>query len=522
MRFFSTLLCISTFVVLLWTNNCSVAAQTIDVSISKPYIIQSLTENYKIFGHDSDSYYVIKYEGSQYTIQKLDKNLNLLLEEPVKRCKGLITYSVEGIFHFYNELYIFLSQNKIGEEVLYYQKIDKATLKPLTDPVEITTVKNLKGNWAEFHVVLSHAETKLLVVCTTRLTFSHALFNEYYVFGKDMEEEWKRKDSFEFRGQGPGDNQYLVDEIGNVSILGLIKRESIFTAMSDVKNMYAVYRYTDAGRSFKEYPLVLPDRYIKGVKIAATKQGDLICGGLFSEILKAGVRGTFFLKIDGETGQPSSYYLNSFEQSVMAELAGMKEPVINDAELMDYVISDMVMRDNGRVILVAEQLFPQTYETYNNLIVTCYDQSGQVYWTRIIAKRQNFNYMLPKSKGIELSDYGSLVREHGFINSGISNCCSYALMAPLKRNTIILVYNDDIRNMNNPEARKSFGNPRKSYLLATIIDEYGNIARYPLTVWKKKSFFPEPMRYYDTLGETIVIPAFRYKGVEYYKISAAF
>jgi hypothetical protein len=511
-----------TLIVILWTSNCPVHAQNLDVSISKPDILSSLTENYRIFGHDSSGYYVIKYEGSQYTLQKLDKDLNVLLEEPVKRCKGLVNYAVEGTFLFHDELLIFLSQSKLGEEVLYYQKLDNNTLKPLDDLKEITTVKNLKGNYAEFHIVLSRAENKLLVVCTLKLTLSHSLFNEYYVFDKGMEVVWKKKDSFEFKGQGPRSNQYLVDEKGNVSILGLLRRESIFTAMSDVKNMYAVYRYTNDGMTFKEYPLVLPDRYIKGVKIVATLEGDLICGGLFSEILKAGVRGTFFLKIDGETGQPTNYYLNSFDQSVMAELAGLKDPIINDTELMDYVISDMVLRDNGRIVFIAEQIFPQTYDTYNNLIVICYDQSGQVSWTRVIAKKQNFNYLIPKSRGIELTDYRNMVREFGYLNMGISNYCSYALMAPLNRNQVVLVYNDDIRNMNNPKTLKSFGTPKKSYLLAITLDENGNMTKHPLTAWKRKCYFPEPMRYYDTLGDTIVIPAFRYRGVDYYKIDVNF
>jgi len=38
--------------------------------------------------------------------------------------------------------------------------------------------------------------------------------------------------------------------------------------------------------------------------------------------------------------------------------------------------------------------------------------------------------------------------------------------------------------------------------------------------WKKKALFPEPIRYYDTLYNTIIIPAFKGRKYNYYKITA--
>ncbi|MBN2812594.1 MAG: hypothetical protein JXQ80_00885 [Bacteroidales bacterium] len=495
------------------------AAQHIEVIAGERDILSSITTRHKIIGHDQEHFYVIKYVGSRYFIEKTDKNLNKELEVPVKLYKGLKTYEFEHMVHFHNELLLFVSYRAFSHITLYYQKLDKATLQPLDEFTELTMVDFVKGNWADFHFALSRQETKLLIACRTKLAWSGAQFNEYYVYGEGFNLDWKRKDSFKFQGQGPRDNKYVVDDAGNVTILSLIKRESIFSLWSDVKNMYALYRYTQQGEMFREYPVALPELFIRGIKITGTEKGELICAGHYSEVLKAGIRGTFFFTLNDANGETPRVILSKFEDAFLDELAALKDPVMKEEELMSYVVSELVYRPNGRIIMVAEQVFNQTYNTYNNLIVTCFEPNGQVYWSRVIPKKQNFAYPVQMSQEIELPEYRSFVKETGFMYPGLSSLSSFAMMAPVYQNRIIVLFNDDIRNPGSDKQR-AFGQPRKSYLKAVEIDEYGNLTTHQLVSWKKKALFPEPIRYYDTLGETIVIPAFRNRLLNFYKITA--
>lgn len=497
-------------------------AQEIRVTSSEKEIFSSLISMHRIFAHDRDNFYVIKYEGSRHIFEKLDQELNKVHEEPLKLFKGLKTFDLEALVHFHNELYLFVSQRKFNETVLYYQKLDKNSLLALTELIELTTVHFVNGNWADFHIVLSRNETKLLIASRIKLKMTGAQFNEYYVFDEGLRLVWKRKDTFTYQGQGPRDNNYLVDEAGNVSILSLLKRESILSLIQDVKNMYVIYRYTNEGNVFREYPLSLPELFIRGIKIIGTEEGELLCSGLYSEIRKYGVRGTFFLKIDDQSGVISNIQMNKFDEAVLAELAGIKDPMLRNDELVDYVISDMVFRNNGKILVVAEQVFNQNFDNYNHLIVTCYERSGEVYWTRLIRKKQSFNFRATESELFELSDYRSFVRETGYMDPLLNNNCSYALMAPLDKSGIILFFNDDIRNLDSHSLQKTFSNPRKSYLKAVAVDEFGNISEKPVLKWKRKASFPEPIRYYDTLSDTIVIPAFRNRSISFYKISADF
>ncbi len=499
-----------------------VTAQEIHVSGSEKEIYSSLVSMHQIFAHDRDYFYVIKQAGSQHIFEKLDQELNKVHEEQIKLYKGLKTFDLEALVHFHNELYLFVSHRRFNETVLYYQKLDKNSLLALTELIELTTVHFVNGNWADFHIVLSRNETKLLIASRIKLKMTGAQFNEYYVFDEGLRLVWKRKDSFTYQGQGPRDNTYLVDEAGNVSILSLLKRESILSLFQEVKNMYVIYRYTHEGNVFTEYPLTLPELFIRGIKIIGSEDGELLCAGFFSEILKFGVRGTFFFKIDDQSRLISNIRLNKFDESFLAELAGIKDPMLRNDELVDYVISDMVFRNNGKILVIAEQVFNQNFDNYNHLIVTCYERSGEVYWTKLIRKKQSFNFRTAESELFELSDYRSFVRETGYMNPFWNNNCSYALMAPLDKSGIILFFNDDIRNLEKHSSLKTFSNPRKSYLKAVAVDEYGNISEKPVLKWKRKASFPEPIRYYDTLSDTIVIPAFRNRSISFYRISADF
>jgi len=496
------------------------SAQQIQVTASKHDVMNSIIKMHKIFGHDEDHFFLIKYSGTQYYLEKLDRNLNSVSEESIKLFKGLKTFKLEAVFHFHNEIYVFVSRARINDITLFYQKIDKNSLLPLTEVIEITTIRNIKGAWADFHFALSRHETKLMVAARTKLTWSGAQFNEIFVFGADLELEWKRKDSFEFRGQGPRDNLYLVDETGNVSVLSLIKRESLLSLLRDYRNLFSIYRYTLEGTEYREYPVTLNDLYIRGIKIIAGEEGELICAGLYSEMFKTGMRGTFFFKIDATTGEVFDHHVNEFDESVMAELSAMNEPMIREEELISYVISDIVLRDQGKVIIIAEQVFHQNYNTYNNLIVTCYEPYGNVYWTRVIGKNQNFGSINLSDADVDLLDYREYIRETGFLDSGSDNYCSYALMAPIGKTGIILFMNDDIRNIDQTEQTRPLSRPKKSYILAIAIDEFGNFTKTPLVSWKKRALFPQPIRFYDTLGDTIVIPAFRYRNINYYKFTA--
>lgn len=496
--------------------------QPLEITSSEFDFNPGSTTIHKIFGHDAENYFVLKYYGGQYHLEKLDRNLNFLREEPLKLYEGIKTYDLETIVHFHGELYLFASHRRFAETDLLCRKIDKETLLPATEFNVLATVKFIRGNWPDFHFVLSRHETKLMIAGQIKLTWEKVLHNEFYVFDKGLELLWGKKDYYNFTGQGPRESKFVVDEQGNVSILSLTKRESLISVFQDIKNSYVIHRYTDEGKTFHEYPLTLENRYIRGLKIMGGEHGELICAGLYSELVRAGVGGTFFFKIDPENGIIYDNRSEAFNADMLSVLMDMKEPMMTQEELMKYRLTDLILRSNGHILLIAEQLFEQNYNTYNNLIVTCFDTTGQVYWSQVVPKRQDFDVRYLVQHEEEVGDYRDFIKETGMIHEYVENYCSYALIAPLNGNDITLVYNEHIRNLEPGEKQRNFSNPRKSYLAAVHISESGALTKYTLQPWKRKLLYPEPMRYYDTLGETIIVPAFKGRKFNYYKITAKY
>jgi len=528
---------------LIFLNGFNGYAQNISFTASKPYFNYSSTSIHKIFGHDKDNFFILKYEGNRYHIEKLDSNLNLEVKVPLKLHEGLKTYTLESIVHFYNELYIFVSRRALSEIILYYQKIDKETLLPVTGFVEIVSLPFIKGNWADFYFALSRKESKLLIATKIKLHWEKVQYEQFYVYGKDFELLWEKKNFTEFEGQGTRETEYFVDDTGNISILGLLKRDNIFTIFKDIKNVYSVSRYTQKGENYREFPLTLKNKYIRGIKIVPGENGDLYCAGLYSDAFFEGLKGMFFFKINELNEDIVDDWLFEYSQDLVDKLAPGEEPIISENQLYEFVLTDLIYRKDGKLIMIAEQLYNQTYNTYNNLIISSFDKNGRYYWTQVVQKKQNFNIQsLSRASNIPeyyftyannsnrmeinieslLEDYRDLVLENGQLDLNIEHYASYALLAPLDEEGIVIFYNDNIYNIENNDKLKNFGHPKKSYLAAVYIDSFGNASKKTVIKWEKKALYPQPIRYYHDLKHTIVIPAFKGRKYDYYKIKVDF
>jgi len=478
------------------------------------------TNIHKIFANDDSFFYVLKHYGNQFYIAQFDNLMNKIEEKPVKLYEGLKSFELESIIYFHGKIYVFASRRTFNSKKLYFKTIDKKTLKSDVPFNELIDIKYIKGNWADLYFTLSRSETKLLIACITKVFLSKIQYNEFYVFDKDLSLVWSIKDFYEYKGQGPRDNIFVVDDYNNVSILSLIKRQSIFTYLfSEEKNLYNIYRYTENGKTFKSFPITLKEKFIKSIKITDDNEGNLICCGLYSDLLRPGIKGIFFIKISNENSNIIAKQLNELPLDFLEKIKIFKEPFIEEDELMKYEVTDVVPRKNNTITLIAEQIFEQNYDTYNTLIISNLNVDGNINWITFIPKRQSFSdisYL--DSFNISIQYFRDLIRNTGQKFDLFQNLCSYALLSPIEGNDIVIIYNDHIKNLKNPEKIKSFGHHRKSILIAVHIDEYGNLKYIPLKQWQKKLLYPEPIRYYATLKNTIIIPAFKGRKYYYYKI----
>jgi hypothetical protein len=343
-------------------------------------------------------------------------------------------------------------------------------------------------------------------------------YNEFYVYNKGMNLDWEKRDYYEFEKQGPRDNKYIIDEFGNLSVLSLIERENIMDLFKDVKNVYQIYRYTNKGEKFKEYPVKYNDKYIRGISIVAGKTGDIICTGLYSNMYRDGIKGSFFLSIDSLNNQISGFSFQPFQDNLIRKMEKLDEPFLAEDELIQYELTDLFIQKSGRIIMIAEQFFEQNFNTYNNLIINSFNPNGDLFWAQVIPKRQDFPVDFLDNFEQEPEDYRQYLINTGVIHPSIINYSSYGLMTPLDKNDIVLFFNDHKKNITQDVKIHNFNNPRKSYTAAVRIDEYGNIHKEELIHWKRREPFPVVLRLYDTLEGIVIIPAFKGRKYTYYRV----
>jgi hypothetical protein len=112
------------------------------------------------------------------------------------------------------------------------------------------------------------------------------------------------------------------------------------------------------------------------------------------------------------------------------------------------------------------------------------------------------------------------VDDYNFTASMQRNFCSYALVAPTDGDKIAIVFNDHIKNLTEEQAKpKNFANPKKSYLAAVEIDQTGYMEQYPILEANRKSLHPQPLNYYDTRTNQIILPAYRSRKYKFLKLT---
>jgi len=221
----------------------------------------------------------------------------------------------------------------------------------------------------------------------------------------------------------------------------------------------------------------LEDKFVTDMTIEVSDDGDIIAGGFYSNKGVSSVDGTYFLTVDGKSKQIRSTVLKEFDLDFITEAmtekktrqAEQKEMKGKDQELYEYDLDELIVRDDGGVVLIGEQFYVETFthtftdangvshtthttaHHYNDIIVVKLSQEGMIEWARKLPKRQT----------------SELFSSYVSATTG---------------DKLYFVFNDDPRNLiENDEAKpKKFKPGKESTVVLVEIDDEGEMEKKSL------------------------------------------
>jgi hypothetical protein len=462
-----------------------------DLSLESKKVIPS------IIGFDQTGFYSL-VDDYTWAIEHYDQNLNNTKREYLDLSVGLRSRELEALVHFHDTLYLFTSEIRFNSRILYVQTIDKETLKQNQDEKIIIESHDLGGWGAEFHIVLSRLENKLLLVSRT-VVYGRKIQDVTFIsFGKGLIKEWQASDQIQHDKKIYEEAEFVIDESGNAYMLCLFYDPVLLQHFDERKNSYVILAVTDSGQSVKQYHVDFPNKYIRGIEIEPALNNDLTCAGFYSPSLNDyTIDGLFFFNIDHDYKIMKDLKFHELGQYLLEESMDLKTGH-ESKYLYNFYLDHLVLRKNGNYILTGEQAFEQDYDTYMNIIVIALNPQGDIFWERVINKSQNQ----------ELNSY--------------PDYSSYCLFAPPSWNKAMILFDENLLNLNRPADKDphNFVYNQKAYLSCIEIGEFGEVGKNIIYIKKRKRMLtPAPLYFYDMKNNEMVIPALRFKKFKFIKLT---
>jgi len=442
----------------------------------------------RIMGCDSGAIYALGRDYLYY-MKRYSPQLECEIREEIKLYEKLREREIIAVVHFFDTLYLFTMEERFKYNYLYVETIDKESMKQNFDARIVFRARHIKGWETEFGVVLSREEKRLLAYSQNILPWRSMQYLQFKVFGNGLDLQWEKRTHVSYEHIFNHETQMVVDEAGNVFMLDHYFEPTLPRPLDPRVNGYLFLSLTENGSIRYEDVISFTGKYIKDIRINTYRNRDMACTGLWSERRFEGqAEGVFYFRFNTRNGRLEDPRFHTFPDGIIASFLDAK-PEKEPEEMLGIQLLEFIPRNSGQYIAIAEQQFEQDYHAVNNLLIYAIRPTGDIAWYEVIRKKQNRNTL-------NRWDYNS-----------------FALVAPVDKDWVGILYNDDLRNLDTKRKRLiSFNHNSRGYFNCVQINKNGN--RKEFAVYRKsKRRMPTPLptRFYDTKTNAIILPANRYR-----------
>ncbi len=463
------------FIMFSCINSYAQKSQKVDVLWGKEYKDSKKATLGDIIGYDESGFYTVNFAiKGKYglVLEHFDTEMNRTKTASLELKQSETSKYGQFLRSMYlnDRLYLFSAYGDkwAGHNSLYVQEVDKSSLQFKGKAKKVASL-NLEGvkrrNSGGFNFDLSEDSSKVLIYYLMPFEKKGKEKIGFKVLGADFNELWEKEVELPYADELFEINNYQVSNQGDVYVLAKLMKEKKDRDKKKVNYSHKILAYSSVDKNEKEFTVEVGERFLQEMRIIINTDNDIICAGFYSETYNSGIKGSFFLKIDGDTKQILTENFKEFSFDFITQnmrvkdklKAKKKEAKGKNIGLAEYDIRDIILREDGGAVLVAEQFFitqstytdangntrTTYYYHYNDIIVVNINAEGQIEWTEKIAKRQTTG------------------NDGGFYSS-------YALS--VTNDKLYFIFNDNGRNLLYNGTGKVEGYKRGKDAVVTMVD----------------------------------------------------
>lgn len=382
-----------------------------------PEIVCSNADGYYVFTQKAVGLYGL---GTKYIIAKYNSKMEKLKEAEIELKEKDNDLELEFVVSLNDKIYILSSfrNKKLKKNFLFYQTLNKETLQPeknLTKISEINYEGYKNSNDGSYSFVISPDSTKIAVYYNLPYEKGESEKFGYHIFDNNFNEIYQNKITLPYNDELFEISSFNVSNIGGFNLVGIEynEKKSVWK-VKPTNYKYHILSYNQDDPSGKDLPIVLEGKFINDLMCGSNNNNELIGAGFYSSMGTASIEGSFYIRINPETGEILADSYQKFSLDFMTQnmtdkqkqKTNKKASKGKDVEMWEYEMKGIIHKENGGVVVIGEQYYVQVvtrtstssngsvtttttyYYHYNDIILINIDASGEIAWTQAIPKRQ--------------------------------------------------------------------------------------------------------------------------------------
>ena len=394
----------------------------------------------------------------------------------------------DNVFMIDNRIYMFTTVfNKDENKHKAYARIFNENGELIKNLTELDEKQKEKGFWnygvAKFIYRLSEDKSKILVIHYPSIKDKYSNERLYFkIYNRELELLKSGDIELPYKDKAMSIEKILITNDGIIDILASVVIDSKSIIKGESRYFYNISVVNpDDPSNMNTFEIKLEKEYISDITISLDSMNNILCCGFYGHATKStGINGTFFIKIDGKTYEYVVQNKKPFDEDFLMEFK-IERKVTKGEGLASFTIRDLVHREDGGIIMIAEQYFVITYETYNS-------QTGS--WsTHYVYHYEDIIIINIRPDG-EIDWYTRIPKQQ--ISGGGTQFFSYALA--VVRDKMYFIYLDNPKNMafKSSKNMKSFDNPKSAVVVLATVSNDGSVKKEQLFTSKEVKAYLMP------------------------------